>query len=687
MVSLDTRSRDIILTLLRSDSPVTSKDIASYLNISDRAVYHSLKGVNYWLNQKGIDVGRKPGSRFFIDANEKQKKHLVSELKEMNGYLLILAPIERQRFLIFSLLTEGEPIPSKIAALTLGVSRPTILKDFDIVEQWFLNYDIELIRRSGIGFSVTGLEVNFRNALENVIIETIGEISLLALYQGVQNNFLSKIEREKTLLSPIPLTLDSLNLSFCSALVERIEKLSDYYFSDSSHISMALFLSIIISRNTNDKTIEHYTKFTKKFESAKEYEIAIKIIELINQQYDLSLSKNETVNIAIRIMGTKSRQSILAGDIDTNTILTDVEMEKIILEMILEASKSLHPILSIDPKLFKGLMVHLKHAINRLMFNIPIRNVLLSEIQEQYPYIFEVSEKCAAILESKLGCRIPEEETGYLAMHFGAAMERLGKISSNKKKVLIICGGGCATAWMLVSRVQAEFPEIEVIEVSSMLELSREKLNAINVDFIITTISLENMDIPTILVNPLLNNDDKDQIRRFLITSNKQSNHNDKLSHELGFSITSLLSEENIQTGIKASSWQKAVEKTCQPLINNGNIEKKYQKAIKELLLKHGPYMVLSREVVLLHAMIGHGVNQLCMGLTTFSPPIKFGHKSNDPVSVAIVFGTVNSHSHLKALSQLSKLLGENEFIQSLKKQKSGKDVLNLVENALQKFV
>ena len=675
------------MTLLQSDSPVTSKDIASYLNISARAVHHSLRGVNYWLKQKGIIVDKKSGFRLSIDVSEKIKRQLVSELKEMNGYLLILSPIERQRFLILSLLTEEESISSKLVARTLGVSRPTSLNDFNIVEQWLLNYEIKLIRRSGVGFSVEGLEINFRNAIENVLIETIGEISLLALYQGKHNSILSKIDKGKPVLSPIPLTLDSLNLSFCSSLVERIEKLSNYNFSDSSHISMALFFSIIISRNKSNRIIEHYAKFTRKFKSTKEYEIANIIARRINDQYDLNMSKNEIVNIAVRIMGTKSRQSLLVGDINTNTILTDSEMKKIIFEMISEASKLLHPILSIDQKLFKGLMVHLIPAINRLTFNLPIRNFLLDEIREQYPYIFMVSEKCAAILESKLDCQIPEEEIGYLAMHLGAAMERLRTFSSYKRKTLIVCGGGCATAWMLISRVQAEFPEIEVVEVSSMLEITQKKLNAIGVDFIITTVPIENTDIPTVLVNPLLNDTDKDQIRKILITSNKQLNHKGKFNHELGFSIQTLLSEENIQTRIKANSWQNAVNITCQPLIKNGAIEKKYQTAIKRLLIKHGPYMVLSREVVLLHAMIGHGVNQLCMGLTTFSPSVKFGHKSNDPVSVAIVFGTVNSHSHLKALSQISKLLGENAFIQSLKIQKSSKDVLSLIDKTLQNIV
>ena len=104
---------------------------------------------------------------------------------------------------------------------------------------------------------------------------------------------------------------------------------------------------------------------------------------------------------------------------------------------------------------------------------------------------------------------------------------------------------------------------------------------------------------------------------------------------------------------------------------------------INALLEKHGPYMVLSSEIVLLHAMVGYGVNHLCMGLTTFSPPVRFGHKDNDPVSVAIVFGTVDNRSHLKALSQLSQLLGDQRLIQSIKEKGSSAEILKLVDRAV----
>jgi transcriptional antiterminator/mannitol/fructose-specific phosphotransferase system IIA component (Ntr-type) len=685
MPSLDTRARDILINLLRAEKPLAAKDIANQLGITQRAVNYSLNNMATWLEGRDIQLQKKPGAGILINASVEKKKKLVSELHSLSGYSLVLSPVERQRFLLLSLLTDDEPILSKIAALSLGVSKPTILNDLDKVEDWLLNHEIRLIRQPGTGFRVQGREINFRNAIEDVLLETIGEVSLLALYQGEHNSFLSRVEKEYNPQIPLPFVQDSATLRFCGRLVERIEEMHDFFFSDSSHISLALFFYILIRRNLEEHYLGHFSTELNYIRKSKEYAIAEGIVNKINLRFDTLLPDNEISNIVIRIMSVKRRQSVSAKGFIPGSLMTNEEFEDVIFKMVLKASNLLHPILSVDQKLIRGLMIHLRPAINRLSFNLPIRNILLPEIQEKYPYIFMVAEKSVTVLEEKLGIKVSKEEVGYIAMHLGAAMERLKTVHAGKHRALIVCGGGCATAYMLVSRIQAEFPEIEVVDVCSMLELSKERIQSLNLDFIISSIQLENVSIPCLLVNPLLNDADKSTIRNFINIAQDSLKSKNNRGWSSGFSITSLLTEETVQSHVKAENWQDAVIKVCAPLVKNNSIEEIYVGGIKELLEKHGPYMVLSPEIVLLHAMVGYGVNHLCMGLTTFSPPVHFGHKDNDPVSVGIVFGTVDSRSHLKALSQLSHLLGDRQLIQAIKEKGSSTEILKLVSAAVKK--
>ena len=474
MAALDSRSRDILLILLNSDTPISTTEIAMRLGTSARVINYALRGMEVWLKQKGSSLTKKSGIGIRLDIPPQEKKDLKTALEKISGYDLILTPQERVRFLTLSLLTEAEPILVKSIAPRLGVSRPTVFNDMDIVEAWLVDHGLKLIRRPGYGFEIEGSELDIRKAIVSVVLDTIGQMSLLALYQGKSSPQLAGADWERGLMSTPAFNLETLEFEACSSLVKKTEEMSHFSFTDSSHLSMVLFFCILINRAKSGHVLADFPVPGGDFLETREYEIALKLTRLLNKQYALSLGKPETANIAAHIMGIKGRQSLSNSAIDTNTMFKDEEIEQLIRAMILEASKLLHPILNIDQQLKQGLLFHIKPVMNRLYFGLPIRNFLLDEIKSQYPYIFMVAEKTSKILESRLGRRVPESEIGYLAMHFGAAMERLRSFSTPRMRVLVVCGGGCATAWMLVSRMRAEFPELDVVEVQSAMDLSKK---------------------------------------------------------------------------------------------------------------------------------------------------------------------------------------------------------------------
>lgn len=683
MAALDTRSRDILLILLNSETPVSSSEIATRIGTTARVINYSLHSVEFWLGRKGHTVRRKSGIGIYLDIPCDKKKTLVKEVEKIKGYDLILTPLERVRFLKLYLLTESQPLLVKSIAPQLGVSRPTVFNDMDIVESWLTENGLRLIRRPGFGFQVEGSELEIRKAIKSVVLDTIGQMSLLALYQGKSNPALAGIEWNHGLQGAPGFNLESFEFEACSGLVEKTEEMIHFSFTDSSHLALVLFFCILIYRAKSGQVLTEFPVPSPDFLETREYEIASRLTEILNDSYGLNLGKPETANIAAHIMGTKGRQSLSNTVLDTNTMFKDEDIEELIRAMIQEASKLLHPILNIDQQLKQGLLFHIKPVMNRLYFGLPFQNFLLDEIKNQYPYIYMVAEKTSKILESRLGRRVPDSEIGYLAMHFGAAMERLRSFSTPRTKVLVVCGGGCATSWMLVSRMQAEFPELDVVDVKSAMDLSGNDMHRLNVDLIITTIPMENTDLPVVLVNPLLGDSDKVKIRETLGLNGIKKSTGERMEFAKGHSIASLLSEETIQYGISPTDWQDAVASSCLPLLKNGSIEERYVGAIKDLLKQHGPYMVLSTGVVLLHAMTGFGVKRVCMSLTTFKTPVKFGSQYNDPVSIAFVFGATDNHSHLKALTQLSNLLGDQSLMNALKTAPSREKLTTLLFNAI----
>ena len=54
------------------------------------------------------------------------------------------------------------------------------------------------------------------------------------------------------------------------------------------------------------------------------------------------------------------------------------------------------------------------------------------------------------------GTAIPPEEVGFLTMYLAGSLER--QRLRQKIRVTVVCPAGMATAWILVSRLLAEFP-------------------------------------------------------------------------------------------------------------------------------------------------------------------------------------------------------------------------------------
>ena len=117
-------------------------------------------------------------------------------------------------------------------------------------------------------------------------------------------------------------------------------------------------------------------------------------------------------------------------------------------------------------------------------------------------------------------------------------------------------------------------------------------------------------------------------------------------------------------------------------LVKSGAIRHRYIEAMKEAIWLYGPYVVFAPGVALLHARPEDGLNRISLSLITLDPAVPFGHKFNDPVSVAIVLGAVDTHSHLKALAQLANLLSDPQKIEQIRAARSKVELIRILSAA-----
>ena len=131
-------------------------------------------------------------------------------------------------------------------------------------------------------------------------------------------------------------------------------------------------------------------------------------------------------------------------------------------------------------------------------------------------------------------------------------------------------------------------------------------------------------------------------------------------------SLEKMISKKTIALNVEVKDWQEAVRVSGELLVKNDFVEPRYIDAMIETTKTLGPYIVISPGVALPHARPEDGVKEPCMSLITLKTPVNFGNEHNDPVKLVIAFGTVDHNAHVKAISKLARIIGDEEKLNSL---------------------
>lgn len=149
--------------------------------------------------------------------------------------------------------------------------------------------------------------------------------------------------------------------------------------------------------------------------------------------------------------------------------------------------------------------------------------------------------------------------------------------------------------------------------------------------------------------------------------------------------LSKMLAKETIALRLSVGDWQQAVREAGRLLVNVGAVEPRYVEAMIQTVREMGPYIVIAPGIALPHARPEDGVKKACMSLVTLNPPVNFGNKCNDPVKLVIAFGTTDNKTHINALAEMAKLLGDSTKVEGLKRASSPEELLKLIDSKEEK--
>lgn len=238
-----------------------------------------------------------------------------------------------------------------------------------------------------------------------------------------------------------------------------------------------------------------------RLKNTPEYAFARQLIARLQTVFRLSIPEAEVGYITMHLQGARLRhdQEYRIEEEDYPVLLWTKKLIRFVEE-------ELNCRLSDQTSLVQGLISHLKPALTRIRRNMKITNPMLPKIMEDYRDLFAVVKKGMAAVFPDVS--VPDEEIGYLVMHFGSAL--LNK-QDQDLHALIICSSGIGTSKMLETRIRQEIPEIKNLTNRSVFEIDQEDPEAF--DLIISTIQLPYFQENYLVVSPILTRDEVEKIR------------------------------------------------------------------------------------------------------------------------------------------------------------------------------
>ncbi|MED4139409.1 BglG family transcription antiterminator [Priestia megaterium] len=667
---LNKRSTAVLQVLLQAATFISVQELMKQFQVSRRTIYYDIEKINDWLCQQELEfVQYTYGKGFFL--NDQAKDQVAKQISHVmpSAYLSVE---DRQIYVALMCILRGGKIGTQQLMDETEVSRNTVLQDIKDLKNKWVKKGISLTYSYKDGYEVKGSESDIRNLLYIHITE------LLSQHQEELLKRVMKADYEYSMIY--------------NWLVECEDKLG-MAFTDKMLTQLAYMLTCCIQRIGGKRYVDALITRKDELEKTRQY----KALQEIESVLGFDFPPHEKHYLATVLLSAKVNV--------VNQADSDDWMRSIVKEMVSRFQAYACVVFEDRNRLEQNLYIHLKTAYYRLLYNIHLPNPMLSAIQTKYQDIVELTKKALLPLENSLQTRINEDEISYFALHFGGWMKKQ-EGRQKQKRIVIVCANGIGTSRMLQYQLEQLLTDAELIGPMTVRDYEQFKETY---DLVITTTPLKKR-MNVMLVNPILTDDEKQRLidlvepassqlttqaimgiikqhaniqdepallanLKLVIQQSKKMVREDKkpMLHEV-------LQEPFLQLTDSADDWKSAVRLAAKPLLNYEYIEPSYVEAMIKSVEQLGPYIVIAPKVALPHARPEQGVNRVGMSMLRLKEPVYFSTEKQHGAQLIIVLAATDNETHLKALSQLSMMLSENDNIDKLIAMNTKQEMLALIE-------
>lgn len=504
------RTKQILQVMLQTGQTMSVQNLADQVGVSKRTVQRELEYMNASLKSYDVRFMSKTGVGVWLEGNEEEKNRLLADITSGDSYDVSNREDRRKR-LILEILKDKGLKKLFYYSSKFKVSEATISADLEAVEEWLNCHGLHIVRKPGSGVEIGGSEGSYRRAIRSFINENLDTRMLREAYE----NDGSVMESCNGLAqSNIGQLLNNDILKRVVNCIMGLEESRIMSLTENSYIGLVIHIAIAINRILKNEIIESDVLREEQILQDEDYDLAKRIVKELEEEFEIDISPLEVSYICLHIKGAKHERIQWNGQ--KTVEIENREIQQLMNEMIDTFDSQNGFLLKQDEEFIQGLLAHLQPTFIRILYGMQITNPVLEEIKRDYPDIFQRCIRVGEVLGKWIGKPVPEEEIGFLTVHFGAAMVRLEQRKEEVRIVRlgVVCSSGIGISRLMSSKLEKAFRGRVVITAYGKKDIT--PYIAGKTDFFVSSISLEQVDAPVVYVNPLLSEEDMEQVRKMV---------------------------------------------------------------------------------------------------------------------------------------------------------------------------
>ncbi|MGN1031112.1 MAG: BglG family transcription antiterminator [Butyricicoccaceae bacterium] len=687
------RSTEILQRLLKHpEEELRIQRLLEDYRISEKTLRNDIEEIMDFTRACGMSTAVSADVHALRLNDMQQIPALREHIYAMDPYLYKMSLEERKFYIVITLLWNESYYSMQQLADEMYVTRNTIVNDCKVVREYVEEYGISFVARNKRGIKIEGAEGNSENLLIDMFLALMPSLS-------EEDTFFVQYLMKK---AGFPYRLNQIfHYMSCFAKENNLIFAKEVFFE----IAVCIFVLINLYSMQKEKHIG-------ELDIPQQLDVVGSMIEYVADQLDgMDLNKNDIVWIERLIL-----RRDLHPDIQS---ISDFELYGVISHFLLEISREIHAGIQNDDLLIKSLLSHIKNMRNWSSFEVDLDDDL--EASSLFERVRAAAESKFYILENYLNYQMNAGMKDSIIIHICAALLR-NRANLRPCNVIVSCPGSMATSKYLEAQVRNYF-RLNIVGTMTSRQVEALGNSLTDVDFIISTVAIQNCSLPVAVVSPLLTIEDINKIQGFVFRSNQTAGTSAPEQHpllsrlydvyavgdsrkiayldrELKRVLENVLQIES-ETARKSAllkmlqlkyvrlyeqelEWRKAMRVASEDLILDGYFDSSYVEKAIENVEEYGSYIIVNKGIALAHASKDAGVYADGISLLVAKNGIRF--EDGETVYLMFFFSQKGDADYLDLFKEIIRLGNDQDNIEKMRKMDKTSDIYQLIVEILTEY-